>query len=379
MARYSTSYYKYGRQALNDVLNVFDQLRRQREERDFYNNLLNVYNEAIAKQKQISEGFDPNDIRYVPGKSVGEEIQLGKDKINMESPGDYILGDYIPPTQEIKSIPNIERYKRAKNILGEFQENVLPILLNKNIDENKAAKINLLGNLLSQKAESLKPQQPEAFNLGRGESRFIQYPGTEPIKIAEGQPYEQKEQNPFTKVGADGYIYQWDFEKKQFVKTNLRAPEKEWQFKSDDNKEKSKSLSPATSKLIADIVNPNEYVTDEYGNVLKFAVDDKGNYVRDEKTGQYKLDPAGVPMKISETEKKYRQENALQNVKLQTLGPRSYEFVENIEKLWGRRLSPKELKDEAIKHARAGNLSDEEASEIADFLKYYSVIYQGLK
>ncbi|MEM3091533.1 MAG: hypothetical protein QXD05_00145 [Candidatus Pacearchaeota archaeon] len=354
---------------LNQLGKFLEEQRKKKEENEFYNNLLNIYNRAKERQRQISEGFDVNDITYNPGKS--------EDEI-----GDYILGDIIPKETQIKiegqkiNIPSSERYSKAKNVFNEFQESMLPYILKEDLDTNRINKVNILSNLLAKEAEELKPKQPESFELGRGESRFIQYPGNLPIKVAEGEKFET-EKNPFVKVGADGYLYQWDFDKKKFEKTNLKAPAKEWQF--EPKEKQSKQLSQSTSKLIADILHPKEYVTDEFGNVLKFKTDKKGNFVRDDNTGKYIIDPAGKPMKISEEDRKYQKENALQNIMLQTLGSRSYEFIKNMEKLYGRRLSPQELKNEAIKHAKEGKLPDDAAGEIAEFLPYYNVIYQGIR
>ena len=90
---------------------------------------------------------------------------------------------------------------------------------------------------------------------------------------------------------------------------------------------------------------------------------------------------------MSSEDIKYAKDNTLENIKLQLLKPRAYEFVNNIEDLWregdatGSRqyLSPKELYDEAIKHAKSGDLDEKSQDEIANYLKYYSTdIYKGL-
>ncbi len=147
--------------------------------------------------------------------------------------------------------------------------------------------------------------------------------------------------------------------------------------------DKKNKLSAGTSELFADIQNPQNYVTDKAtGSVKKYKVDDSGNFVTKKNSkGQYEYveDPEGQPMPISESDKQFKQTNAQKNIMIQKLSSRNYDFVNNIEKSWGRKLSPKELKEEAIKHAKAGNLTDKEAGELAEFLPYYKEIYSGIK
>lgn len=291
-------------------------------------------------------------------------------------------------------LPQEEKYLRGQDEVNNF---LVQSITNPNSQKIDPGVIRALTGILSGQAERLKPET-------------YSYSGEDPTKrvvrtsektgkreiVSEGIPkkntkviderldekghkiveYEDETGGRFTEDKGLDYKFIADQKRLEAADRRLASAIESREKKED----KKKKLTPKdTAQIIADIKNPKLYQTDKAGNVLKFKYDKKKKeFLRE--NGELIPDfEEGEPMKLSDNEIKYNQENARQNLMLQLLGTRTYDFVNNLEQQFKRKMTPAELTSEAIKHAQAGNLSDDEAGEIADFLPYYKMIYQGIK
>ena len=407
MSSYAKSYYKYGRQTLNDIVNLFDQIRKKKENDNFYNSALEAYKSSQDRNNQLSQGFDPNDIKFdlaspvtQPGQqqvqptsnygipNLTSQSQQPNNIATMvnkpETPPlpdfgtwDATLGDYIPKTQETTtadgntiSTPSPERYNRSQANNQEFLNSVIPQILNSDNLAGQMQKINALASLLNQQTETMKPVSPETFNLGQGQTRFQQFPGQEPQKVAEGAKKETPASARYERIetfdvggkpvmrGLVKGTNQWED-----IGTKYFKPDKKDGSTSGSSKETG--LKDSASELVANLKNIDPYE-------------------RNIDTGEYRLDNNGNKIKRNPDDIKFEKDKTLEKVKLQLLSPRSYQWIVNIQKLWQKNdptkeyLSPQELGKEAIKHAQEGNLTEKEQNELATYLKYYNSIYPGL-
>lgn len=288
-------------------------------------------------------------------------------------------------------LPQQEKYNRAQDEVNNF---LVQSITNPNSQKIDPGVIRALTGILSGQAERLKP---ETYNYSDEDPtkrvvRVSNKTGKREV-VSEGTPkkntkviderlderghkiveFEDEQGKRF--VEDKGLDYKFIADQRRQDAADRRF-EKTIELREKKEGKKSK-LTTSTAQIIADIKNPKLYLTDDTGNVKKFKVDGKGNFIK--KDGEFVEDSEGKPMKLSDDEMKYKKENARQNLMLQLLGSRAYDFVNNIESSWQRKLTPAELTSEAIKHAEAGDLTDDEAGEIADFLPYYKMIYSGIK
>jgi len=279
---------------------------------------------------------------------------------------------------------------QIQNINPEDQKNALNIasILNSAYQPSKPQLLNIpeknrlisLDPLNPSNAETILDEKPDPKdNVYHGVN------GTYPIvngKIDFAHPTEQKETGTAAmKIGNDGFYYDWNKKSNAYVKTNLRAPAKDYLTDKQingDGSDKEVGLSDSAAKSIALLKDPSivQYKTDPTtGEPLKLKVNPDGTYAINSKTGKYINDPVnGKLVQNTPQEQQYALNQARENIKLQVFkkDPRAYEFVNNIEKKWGRPLNATDLGQEALKHAEAGNLNDKDAGAIATYLKYIS-------
>ncbi len=145
--------------------------------------------------------------------------------------------------------------------------------------------------------------------------------------------------------------------------------------KTNEDKKAGKGLTPNTAGPLAQLQHPELFknvLNPQTGNTLLVKYDSNGQPLKDDK-GNYVEDPVnGKPVPNSPETQAYLRDKAFNDLQLQTLTPRAYEFSKNLEKSFGRKLTAAELGQEALKHAKDKRISDEDAGAIAKYLKYVS-------
>jgi hypothetical protein len=276
----------------------------------------------------------------------------------MQMPDDIFLGD-------ISEIPQEERYGKAVNEANTF---LAQGLSDQDLD---LGRLQVLANALNQKAAGLKPKEFEPFSMSPGEKRAVRLkknpqPGEDPYEWVENPKPEERK--PFDIEGSmendkTGTYWTYDKQTGQFIDTKVpftRDVRKRTGGGSDKDEEEAR-LKDTVSPLIANIKNFEKYQ-------------------KDPKTGEYLTDGKGNKIPKTSLEENYEKDLLMEKINLQLLSPRAYQWLGNINKMWNKKyLTPKELKDEALKHAESENLSEDEQNELATYLKYYQSIYPGLK
>ena len=358
--------------AISQAGKQIDEEKKKKQEEDFYNSVANLYSQWKQKQNTISNSGpyqlqgEVNNV-FAPGNfSAGERLgtNLGGFNGTVDTTKFNTPETNTPPPIQTKMISPEEKYGNAEANLNTLQNAIAPLLLNRNVNEKEIGKANILSQLAQSQVERSKPKEKQFFNLGKNQKRFSYNPNNGKTKEVASNIVEQLKDNPLDKK-IDEYVNTKNQKVLIFQKPNGETYEKPYgrvreTKKGSSNKEpKDKTLKPSTAKLIADLKN-----------FQPFTVND-----------------LGVKNPMSPDDIKYAKDNTLENIKLQLLSPRAYEFINNIEDLWregdktGSRqyLSPKELYNETLKHAKNGELDEKVQDEIANYLKYYSTdIYKGL-
>jgi len=364
---------------MGDLASILEANRKKEEQKQFFNTVVNLFDKWQQGQEkagmtsdlkeggQVNNVLSPENLKGIGGaKPTG--LNLGVNlPANLQN-----VGTNQPPETQTREISPKERYSKGQKNLDEFMQAIVPLIMNPDVDESTISRTNVLGTLAQQQAEKLKPKEPTYFNLNQGDKRFMQdesgikevafNPKFDTSKIEE---YERDENGNYKVYTIEGQKYynklKKDAQGKKIGEELTRIPTKgEGKTTVNINPPEEKGLKDTTAKLIADLKNFKPYTVNEEGTK--------------------------IPM--DEKDIKYAKDTTLENIKLQLLAnPRAYEFVTNIEQLWkagdptGSRqyLSPKELYNEALKHAQSGEIDEEVQDQIATYLRYYSDdIYKGL-
>jgi uncharacterized protein YnzC (UPF0291/DUF896 family) len=310
-----------------------------------------------ADLQNILKNLDTvNQNTNIPSKPTNIQKNLGNTySYEEETPSDYLLGD-------VTEIPQGQRYQRGQQQLNDF---ISKGISNQDVD---LGRLKILADVLSGQVEGLRPKERDIKEIDPTKAagyydesgRWVETRKPVTPKEELGNRYER-----VVKTLRDGKYGDWGQLKTPTEKGEI------WEFIGKDKPEKNngtgagkqkeeKGLKDNTSKLIADLKNIDPYQRNS----------ETGEYITDNKSQKIRKTPEDI---------KYEKDLTMENIKLQLLSPRTYEWMGNIEKLWGKDyLSPKELKNEAIKHAQAGGLTEEEQDDIAKYLKYYISIYPGL-
>ncbi len=370
--QFGRAYSRIGSNALDNVVNIFKDMAEKQRQRDALTNAMNLYKQFQGKMGDISNAsttqYQPTETQTSPNLFPDQPnvvSSLLNKSVGIQPRTDFnMLGKQVTTP-----LPQVEKYNQGQNAVGDF---LMELMKTPDISSVNPNVLNTLQAYIRQRADQLKPDVTEWKSIPQGSelAGFSTKTG-QPIGQKITNPKAPTARNPFTKEGSDGYYYNWDEGSNSFKKTNLKVPSDK---KGDGTGKKSKgySLDKDSAKYIAILKNPPQYRTDQAtGLPIKYAVDDKGNYKQDPKTGQYVVDDVnGKPVPYTDDEKNYLKSQAYNYLQLQMLSPRAYQFSNNIEKKYGRPLSSQELGQEAIKHTEEGNLTDQEAKEIADYLKY---------
>jgi hypothetical protein len=122
---------------LNDLGNYLAEQRKKKEQVEVYKTLSDAVNQYQQRQKGIRSGIDPADTTFETGDS---------------GITDMVLGDYLGKP---------ERYEKAQGNFEDFQNALIPAMLNPNADQNTLGKVNVLSQLFGRQTEQMKPQQPK--------------------------------------------------------------------------------------------------------------------------------------------------------------------------------------------------------------------------
>lgn len=355
---------------LQNLAGILEANRKKEEQKQFFSTVVDLYDKwkqgqemasmktGLKEGEEVTNVLSPENLTGITGKKpTGLNLEV-KIPENIQS---NLPVDTAPETRTREISPK-ERYEKGQENLSDFVEAIAPLVMNPNIDESSLSRANVLTNLAQQQTERLKPKDPTYFNLGAGQKRFKTDESGKTEEVA-FNPKDPEKKNIYERVETFNV-------KGKPVKMGLRKDNGEWEELGEAyyrprvtniniQQEEEGRLKESTAKLIADLKNFKPYSVDEAGNK--------------------------VPM--SSEDIKFAKDSALENIKLQLLKPRAYEFITNIETLWregdatGSRqyLSPKELYNEVLKHAESGNLDEKTQDEIATYLRYYSQdIYKGL-
>lgn len=411
----------------NQLGAYLESARKKKEQEELYANMINAFNNSqnnlstidnstIANKENASNPFykDGGYENYPSNPSMKRENVLSLSNMEGSSKPVGLAGltsqgnakQYTEPKSYERTVQlpldKTEKYNRSQEEINNFQKSIIPMLLNPNSDPNNYNKANVLTSLLSKAGDKYKPDSYDytdedptkrtvRINKRTGEREVLEEGSQKSnVKVLDERLdenghkiVEYMDENGKRFTEDKGLDYKFILDQKRQENSDKRLANVLSKSSGNSNADfKEKKLTPSTAGLIAEIQNPQNFITDNYGEVIKFKTDKNGTFLKKKNDkGEYDFieDENGQPMPIPESDKKYKQTNALKNIMIQKLNGRAYEFVTNMEDMWGRRLSPKELKDEAIKHAKGGELTDQAAGELADFLIYYKDIYPGLK
>lgn len=355
---------------LSEIGRILEENRKKEEQKKLYDTIVSYWDKYQEGQKSASmdrglkEGGQVNNV-FSPanftGRNLAGETPAGMN-LNVNIPKTVQQENMapVPPETQTKVFTPQEKYKKAETNLNEFVQSITPLIMNPNVDESQLSRVNVLSNLAKQQTESLKPKtgtisERDPFKRyvktdELGNETTIQEAGNKP-KLFD---IEGDFKNPKTKT-------HWSFDKQtgKYFDTGIPYDPNESKTTVNIKQGKENTLDKDTAKLIADLKNFKPYTIDDEGK-------------------QIPMSPEDI---------KYNKDKTLENIKLQLLSPRGYQFINNIEELWRagdktgtkKYLSPKELYDEAVKHAESGDIDETVQDEIATYLKYYSDdIYKGL-
>ena len=322
---------------------------------------------ALKEGGRVSNPFSPENFR----SPISGEKPTG---MNLKIPENVqqIQGDMLPvaPQTQTREIPASERYQKGQENLSELMTSVMQVLTHPNADNELLSKVNVLSGLAQRETDMMKPKErkvgtynPEHDVVFEDTGEVIRQ-GRQKKDTNKVKEYEMSEDGSHKIYEIAGQKYmnliEKDAEGNQIGTKLERIPAKgEGKTTVNIKQPEDKRLKETTAKLIADLKNFKPYTINTEGEK--------------------------VPMSAEDV--KYEKDKTLENIKLQLLSPRAYEFINNIEMLWRegdktgskQYLSPKEIYNEAVKHAESENIPEEVQDEIANYLKYYSEdIYNGL-
>ncbi len=370
---YAGAFNRTGRNAVQSIADAIssagrqiDEANKKRQAEQLYQTVINLFKNSNTNLQGISEGVNPNENTFSPNTTVneGQPIPQGRNRtIGEPAPTDIMLGNFTPPGGS-------ERYNQGQSEVEAFQNAILPKLLNPNVDPNQANKLSVFETLLQNRANKLKPPPSTWKSISPG-AKLAELVNGEPTgktitnpkeNLTKNQRYERNPDGGYKLYNIGGQKYYnkitYDSGGNKIDEQLTRIPEKGEGKKTDTT---DTSLKPSTATLIADLKNFKPYTVNTDGEKIPMSPEDI----------------------------KFAKDKTLENIKLQMFDklPRAYEFVNNIEELWKagdksgktQYLSPKQLYDETIKHAKAGDISMKVQDAIANYLKYYSTdIYKGL-
>lgn len=186
MARYADAYRRSGRQALEDVRNVFANLQKQNAQKEFYNTFLNAYKDWQNRQADVSKDIE----------LIGNVVNPFESKIMDLMPNDPLIGTTrdnqkrashnsslagfgatvqpaqvknpfgitIPetpqaPEAQTRNIPPQERYQKAQESSNQFFNEIIPLILNGNVGNEELSRVDAISRYIENQTSGLKPNE----------------------------------------------------------------------------------------------------------------------------------------------------------------------------------------------------------------------------
>lgn len=239
MGAFARAYMQNGASAMDDVANVFAQIQKQKQQKEFQDNFLNVINEYQKSQNQpdnSSSASTPtfqldannNPAPVSPKLSMGSATlpnglgALGTNNAsNIPMPVNNLpvtAPAPLPANQSplnlktnnapVSSLPvNLnfnnttktpvdpfqqkqQKYQLSKDALNQFVQHITPMLANQDLTPEQQAKISSIYGLFNNQVEALKPTPPEIVTAKDGEEFYRRDPVTHEFmdKDASGSP-----------------------------------------------------------------------------------------------------------------------------------------------------------------------------------------------
>lgn len=168
--------------SLNDLGNYFEGQRKKKEQQDLYSNLLNAWTKANTNLSGIGEAvnsttetaknpfYNPNSILDEPrlgnynalsirNMVANKPVGLSALDANVMAKKETETPTYEKTTQT--PVPQGEKYKRAQKIIDDFNNSYVQQALNPEADQNQLSKMSVLGRLLGEQAERMRPKTPK--------------------------------------------------------------------------------------------------------------------------------------------------------------------------------------------------------------------------
>ena len=196
---------------------ILENNRKKDEQKQFFENVANAYNNWQKGQAKAENtdyettGVSQNPFKNIPENAIkpnmgqprgigGDMSLLGRLGVNDAPSGEPV----IPSTTTTRELSREEKYNKARENLGEFQNKTAPMLLNSDIGPDEIGRLSALGQLAGQQTERLKPKEGEAFNLSAGQKRFVKDPYTGKItEVADNPKSSTNKTNEYEK-NSDG-------------------------------------------------------------------------------------------------------------------------------------------------------------------------------
>jgi len=352
--------------ALNEIGNILEANRKQKAQEKLYNQ----FREAFSKwqegydkanlQRELKEDgrvtniFSPENFTGISGeKPAGLNLKVNLPEDVEEG---YKQGLFLPPTQTRETSPK-ERYDKAQTELSEFLQAIVPMALNRDVDEETLKRANVLSELAQRETERLKPKEPKYFNLGKSETAYrITDDNIE--KIAEGMG-EKGEYLLDKKIGE--YV-----DKNNNQVLILQKPNGETYTK-DFGKVRT---APRGGGGLTEPKPPTSEKWKEFAEKIKRLRQDSFT------------DASGRVVSLTEQEKKERKDDAMLSG-LATLLPGAYRWYnKNIRDAYGKgweNVSHDTFLREISEGLLSGELTPQEAQDLVDFDAYREDIFGGLR
>lgn len=367
MGSYAQAYRRTGKEALGQVVNFFENLRKRQEQKEVYNQLLNAVSEYQNNLQNATQ-----EAELLPGGKIASPFEAeARAKMPENSLANFGIGqpEYKPtnplglprpipnnlPERQTREVPQGERYEKARGAYDEFANAIVPLIANPEIGGDMLSRINAIGGLLGKQVSGMKPEAPKIstrnpeYDIINELTGEVLFKGQEKKKPGD---IEGRFENSST-----GTYWTYDKNLGEFTDTGIPYDKKSGSSSKsggkggDDKDEKETPLKETVSELIANLKNLKPYTVNEDGSKTRWSDEDI----------------------------KFEKDKTLEKIKLQLLRPRTYQFITNVEKKWGRYLPPDKLKSEAEKHFLSGNIGEDELKDIKTYLRYYSEdIYEGL-
>lgn len=169
MPSFSEVYNRSGRQAIQDIYNLFNNLNQQRQQREFYNTILNAYGDFNKRQQEINNQTVQSNLNLQPQMTnVPNNINnLNLQPNRQQSP--LSLRMNIPSenaTQRLRLAPTItqtpttsrEKYSASQSNYNQLMNQLIPLLVNQQTNENQLARASLLGQLAGEQVSRYAPK-----------------------------------------------------------------------------------------------------------------------------------------------------------------------------------------------------------------------------